>query len=704
VEASINYDGNEANITPSANTYPPAAYYSNFVPVVPAYAVTRKIWPGVTGFGGPYGTGEDTATEPYHNAAQDYDPKLDVSYTYGKNQFKAGIGYNRYTKNQMLYGDQQGHFGFNGMSNDGLMDMLMGLAGSFGQNMGAPIRHYVNQTPSIYGNDNWHVTPRLTLQLGIRYDALPHAWERQNLLANFVQADYDYTKKPIYTAGSNLDPTSPALTTYQGIPSYTNGMEFAGVGTTPVGVVTNDFKTWQPRIGFSDDIFGNGKTVLRGGFGTFYERIQGNDIFGVATSSPYDPALSVNSIYFSHPGTSWSTGATTAANALTFIGGQDSIAKVYKAPAVAQYSIGLQHELAPSVIWVVQYVGNLAWHQNIVNNINNMPTIIGANKVPIDEAGMDMEDVRCVSGDGGNNYVNPMTGAKDLDTTCHHNVTIWGGLNRYASFPGYGGISQDQDQTNGSYNGFQSGLRIQNRWGLSGEVDYTYSHEIDITSYDRTTVSNPWNFKYDKGSGQLDRRHMLSLNYIYKLPIATKSTGLVKTVVGGWELAGTVIYESGTPQTIGSGAPYDSVGLGGAYTNRPNQLHKQKYTKTVAQWFDTTAYQAPTPSWLGGPNLGFGNAGKDSIVGPSRVNFTTSLYKSFAIWGTARFELRGESFNTFNHAEFNALGTGMSCANNQNSVPTGTPGSGACVASGQYGQLTGTQDPRNLEVGGKFIF
>jgi hypothetical protein len=693
VEASFNYDGNVIDITPSANTYPPAAYYQNFIPVVSAYAVTRKIWPGITGFGGPYGTAEDTATEPYHNAAQDYDPKLDVSYTYGKHQFKAGIGYNRYTKNQMLYGDQQGSYGFNAMSHDGLMDMLMGLAGNFNQNMVAPIRHYVNQTPSIYGNDNWHVTPRLTLQIGIRYDALPHAWERQNLLANFVQADYDTTKLPIYTAGSNLDPNTPSMTTYQGIPSYTNGMEFAGVGTTPVGVVQNDFKTWQPRIGFSDDVFGNGKTVLRGGFGTFYERIQGNDIFGVATSSPYDPALSVGSPIFSNPGFNWSTGAQVAPTALTFIGNQDSIAKVYKAPAVAQYSIGLQREVAPSVIWVVQYVGNLAWHQNIVNQINNLPTNIGQVSYSQTDPTL-TADARCLSGDAGNNYVNPMTGAKDLDAVCHSNVTIWGGMNKYKNFPGYGNISQDQNQTNGSYNGFQTGLRIQNRWGLSGEVDYTWSHEIDITSYDRTTVGNPWNFKYDKASGALDRRHILSVNYIYKLPIATKSTGLVKTIVGGWEIAGTAVYESGTPTAIGGGAPYDSVGLGGQYTSRPNQIGgKMKYPRNMNQWFDTTKFVAPTPSWLGGPNLGFGNAGRDAIVLPSRVNFTTSLYKSFAIYGTARFELRVESFNTFNHTQFNALGSGMSCANLNNNA-TGTPGTGSCVATSNYGKLTATQDPR----------
>jgi hypothetical protein len=149
--------------------------------------------------------------------------------------------------------------------------------------------------------------------------------------------------------------------------------------------------------------------------------------------------------------------------------------------------------------------------------------------------------------------------------------------------------------------------------------------------------------------------------------------------------------------------------LTGGYTIRPNALGKVKYHKSMTQWFDTANFVAPVPSWLGGPNLGFGNAGKDMIVGPSRVNFTTSLYKSFAIYGTARVELRFESFNTFNHTQFNSVSTGMSCANAPSGLAyagqqTGTPGTGACVASGSYGQLTATQDPRNLELGAKFIF
>jgi hypothetical protein len=257
----------------------------------------------------------------------------------------------------------------------------------------------------------------------------------------------------------------------------------------------------------------------------------------------------------------------------------------------------------------------------------------------------------------------------------------------YRTYMGFDDINQEENTTNGNYNGLQTGLRVQNRWGLSGEFDYTWSHEIDLTTYDLNGVSNPWNLKYDKGSGALDRRHIISANYVYKLPIFTQSQGLAHSVLGGWELAGTFTGETGViPANQGPGLSisYDSIALGGGYTNRPNVSGKMKYPKQRKKWFDTSMFSAPVPAWLGGTAQGFGNAGKDAVVGPGRVNFTTSLYKSFAMTERARVELRFESFNTFNHFQPNGLNSSYN--------------------SSQFGQITSAWDPRVLELGGKFIF
>jgi hypothetical protein len=722
VEASINYDGNVLNIIPSANTFYPSSW--NVTPVAAPFVITRKVFPGM-GYFGPYGVAEDTGSAPWHNAARDYEPKLDISYTMGKHAMKYGFSYNRYDKNQQIFGDSQGSYSPSSTTNDGAMDLLLGLTSSYFQDNATPIRHWVNQTPSAYIEDNWHVTPRFSLQLGFRYDALPHAWERNNAQSNFDPTYYNAAELPIWTAAGTIDPSSPGVAAFNSkwaapLPFYLNGIRAAGVEGTPRGEVENKYNTWQPRIGFSEDLFGNGKTVLRGGFGTFFERTQGNDVYNAAPNSPFVYGLNTSSAYLSAPGVNWSTGVNAAAQGfpITVTSPVGLAVNNYNPPAVAMYSLGVQHEITPSVVGVVQYVGNLAWHQWAFTYLNDMPlSVIGQTATIPNQwggSGTVTAPLTCLAGDSGV-HVDGNKGQASVDANCKNGfgaltsggAAIWpAGLNQFRTYQGYSTIKDQVMNTNGTYNGFEAGVRIQNRWGFSGELDYTYSHEIDIQSVDDVCcVSNPWNLKYDKGSGVLDRRQMVNANYIYKLPFFSKSNGLIHSIAGGWEIAGTFIGESGVPnsQVTGaggvannSGNGYDSVGLGGDYTIRPNVSGKMSYPKKMGQWFDTSMFSSATPQWLGGPNLGFGDAGKDSVVGPGRVNFTTSLYKSFAVTERAHFELRFESFNTFNHTEPYGLATSY---NPQNNYPFST-----AVGSGQFGAVTSTWDPRNLELGGKFVF
>jgi hypothetical protein len=689
LEASMNYDGNGADIMPSENTYLPAAW--SVSPVVSAYVVQRKLWPNMD-FGTtlPENSGrgmkEETATEPYHNAAQDFFPKVDVSYTTGKHQLKFGFSYNRYTKNQMMYSAVQGQYNWGQLSGNTLMDVLLGLPAEYSQAQSAGMRHYYSQSTSAYVQDNWHVTPRLSVQLGLRYDAMPHTVERQNLLGNFDQATYQTgtAAAPIWTSTGTIDPKSPSLYTYNGIPAYINGTRLAGQNGNPRGVVINDYKTLQPRLGFSEDLFGNGKTVIRGGMGIFYEHFQGNDAYNISTSAPFNPSLDLFNPYFSTPGKNYVTGNSVAANSLIFAGGGVSSAQDFRAPAAAMYSLGVQHELTPSVIWVVQYVGNLQWHQNVINgSLNGLPTNIGTVSLAAGQpasctvgvggaTSANCVDARQVAGDGGGKY------GSDAATSFGN----YGGENGYRQYPGYGAITQDENTLTGNYNGLQSAVRIQNRWGLSGEVDYTYSHIIDVQSQDRNTIDNPWNLKYDKGSGSYDRRHIFQANYVYNLPFFNKSQGLIKSLAGGWQIAGTFIKETGMPQQVNLSASYDPVGLGGGYQNHPNITAggKLKYPKKVNQWFDASRIDnGVKPVWDGGTNLGFGNWGKDTLVLPGRFNLTTSLYKTFQIYRDVSFQMKFESFNTLNHTEFNSYDTGS-------------------------GAVNGTQDPRELQLGGKFTF
>ena len=115
------------------------------------------------------------------------------------------------------------------------------------------------------------------------------------------------------------------------------------------------------------------------------------------------------------------------------------------------------------------------------------------------------------------------------------------------------------------------------------------------------------------------------------------------------------------------------------------------YTKTQKQWFDPSAFKAPLPAWAGSTTNGFGSAGKDSVLGPGRLNFTTSLYKTFAITEGVHFQFRVETFNTFNHTEFNGVGASYNA-------------NAAGQVTNNFGQVTSTYDPRVMELGGKLTF
>jgi hypothetical protein len=680
VEAAFNFNGNKINISPSGPAYvkPSGWTGSSFFP--PSGNALNRL-PTIQL--GSYGTQFDPWSQPWKNAAFDYAEVFGVSVTHGKHAMKFGGGYNRYIKNQQLFGNTNGNFNFadnwdtklgkptvSGLTGDSYIDFLMGLSTNYAQLQEQDIRHYVNQTVSAYAMDNWHVTNRLSVQYGIRYDALPHAWERNNYLASFDPRQYQTALAPSVDASTgafctavttNCPNVSAGLQTYKGAQFYLNGVTIAGQNGTPTGMTKNFYKTYMPRVGFSYDLTGNGKTILRSGFGTFFERMQGNDIYNIATAAPFSNTPSLNNVTFANPFLSWQTGAALSQAQLPVVPqGMTTLDPRYPAPGVAQYSLGIQREIVPSIVLASQYVGNVGWHQNVILPINEFPLSTSLA-------------TRQLAGDG------KLTTAQST-------------LAR--TFPGYNNIREQTNQATTSYNSLQVGLRQQSRHGLSYEIDYTWSHQIDtqIGSADLTQVSNPFSLGYDKGSGNLDRRHILNLNYIYDIPLFAHSNGLTHSLLGGWTFSGTMIRSTGLPWA-GNNAPgyggSDTVGLGGDYTIRPDfngkvQYPKARNSKGVYQWVSPSGFSAPVASWNGGPNLGFGNAHKDVVVGPGRTNFSTNLYKAFHITEGTRFELRAETFNTFNHTQFNAFRNNYS--------------------GSDFGEVSGVQDPRTFELGGKLIF
>jgi hypothetical protein len=650
-ETALNVNGNSISITPVGIYAQPSGWSQTGY--FPAANNLESRLPSVD-LSGPVGTNWTINYWPWKNAFLDYQPRDDFSWTRGRHSLKFGFSYMRVDKNQQQQADTQGDYSFGtDFSGDSYVNFLLGLSDSFSQLQDLEMFHWINNTYSAYGMDNWHVTPRLTLNLGLRYDGLPHVYEKENQTANFVPSLYTANDAATFDASgaicqsstqSGCTGASPGLAnpTNAPAPFYLNGIGRPGVNGFPEGLVKNDYFTWQPRLGFAYDAFGNGKWVLRGGAGIFYERIQGNDIYGTDTNPPYAYKPTASSVYFSTPNVSVLN--NQAATNPVFPSSMGSLGYYYPNPGTLQYSLGVQHELAPGVVTLVQYVGSGGWNQDDDRAINTLPL-------------NDITDRQAVS-KGAN-------------------------ANLYRMFPGFAGITEDDNATNTSYNSLQAALRMEHKHGLTAQFAYTYAHEIDIEGGDLSTVSNPFNLRYDRGSGTYDRRHNFEANYVYNLPFFNHaSSPAERSLLGGWVFSGVTSSETGLPNNVTYGT--DTVGLGGGTTNRPNLVSKASGPKTRQEWFNTSAFAAPTAPWNGGGNNGFGTAGKDDIRAPGLINWNLSLFKSFAVNESTKFELRVESYNTFNHTEFNGIDAGFT--------------------DGNFGQVTSANDPRTLQFGGKFLF
>lgn len=668
-ETGLYVNGNKIDVSPAGIYSQPSGW--NASSFFTGNNADNRL-PQVAFSGGPLNTTWTVIYWPWHNAYLDYQPRDDLSWTKGKHVMKFGFSYMREDKNQQQQADTEGDYSFNGgqFSGDSYLNFLLGFASSYTQLQAIHTDHWINNTYSFYAMDNWHLTPRFTLNLGFRYDALPHVYEKNNQVSNFVPSAYvaANAQTPDPSTGT-LNPTGPGFSTVNGAPFYLNGIRAAGVGGMPRGLVKNDYFTPEPRLGFAWDLFGNGRTVLRGGAGIFYERVQGNDIYNLSTSPPFSYQPSVNNVYFSSPQTSNQTGATSTIP----IGpaGLTSLAYYYPNPGTAQYSFGVQHEIAPAIITAIQYVGSGGWNQDDLREINDLALGSIAQREAV--------------ATGCKNYV-----AVGGVTACPNS-----NANLYRPYKGFSNIRQEENATNFSYNSLQAALRMENKHGLTLQLAYTWSHEIDIMSTDLTTgtlagsggtLSDPYNPKYDRGSGLYDRRNIFNANYIYAEPFFRHSNALMREVAGGWQIAGVTQAEGGAPQNIYYNGP-DVLGLGGNATNRPNIVGRVSFPKKQLQWFNTAAFADPMAPWMGGGNQGFGNARKDTLRQPGLFNWNISAYKDFLLTGHAegpRFQLRIESFNTFNHTEWNNIDTGTN--------------------DSTYGQITSTYDPRELQFGGKILF
>ena len=642
-ETAFNYNGNRINIVPDGIYARPSGLD---IPELFTGNNVNRI-PGVS-LSGSTGATYDVSSWPWHNKADDYQVRDDLTWVKGAHELKMGASWALYKKVQDLFGDTQGSFNFNGSyTGNDFADFLLGYAHSYTELAVQDAGHWNNVSPAAYFQDNWKMSPKLTLNLGLRWDGVPHTYEANDRMSNFYPFLYNAANAAIVNADGTINPASPGLGSspnpiLAGIPFYLNGIGIAGQNGIPKGLVKNHWLSFGPRIGFAYDPTGEGKTVIRGGFGIMYERIQGNDMYNAGPNEPFSSSVTLNNVSLSNPHTSLLTGGTVTApitaGSITGLAYSD-----YDNPSSFQYSIGVQRQLFKNSILNVAYVGNQNRHQNDYRDINLpnpsvLPCLIASSK------------------------------------TCPYNQVV--------PYLGFNSIVLSENAENSHYNGLQASFNT--RWNdrITFQAAYTLSRVIDPATSaggDLYTVSDPYNRAYDNGPGMLDRTNIFVANFVYRFPFFENTQNhFVRTTLGGWELSGIVTMESGLPLNITLGGSQGNNGLADA-TNRPNINGAIGYPQTVGSWFNTSIFSAPAVGQ-------WGDLTKGAVRGPGRDNWNLSLFKAFVFSEkrNSQFQLRFESFNAFNHTQFNGVSTTYTATN--------------------FGAVTSVWDPRVFQLGAKLIF
>ncbi len=536
----------------------------------------------------------------FHAGSLDDTVADDWSYLRGHHYLQAGVGVDLGTKRQTSFDAANGSWSFSGQfTGNPLADFLIGDGASFTQASSEPRFYAHHHTISPYILDQWKATRRLTITVGVRWIDMPNTNLQRGYEAIFDPAKYDPGKSPIVNNNGTITPT----------PNYspTNGLIFNGVNGVPLNFTNQHWSYWAPSAGFAWDVFGDGKTALRGGYGITYQDspYQSNCANPCAVNPPLIETITLVTPSFPNP-----IGATVKPSPAPSL---NSEALSDRSGQIQTFSLSLEHQFAGSWFASIAGAGNLVRHQTAVWNINQ----------PLPDAPYDF---------------NPII----------NTGTVFNYL--YGPYPGYAGISTVEPGLNSNWSALEVSVRHPVGHNLTLSAAYTWQH--DLSEVRGTGIfnneggpQNVYNPSADYGNGSMNVPQSLAFSYVWNLPWYQNGRGFQKQALGGWRFAGSTTIESGFSLTPGLSIAHPGL------ATRPNYVGGSiEGPKTVGEWFNKAAFAAPAAGY-------FGNAAPGDIQGPGLVDFDTALYKDFHLTERDKLEFRAEAFNVFNHTNFSSVST-----------------------------------------------
>jgi hypothetical protein len=407
-----------------------------------------------------------------------------------------------------------------------------------------------------------------------------------------------------------------------------------------------------PRFGFAWDVFGNGKTAVRGGFGVTKNMIPSSGLIaGAANSNP--PNQIRPQIFYGTMDTFLnSSGVLFPHNVTSFEWDQ-------KIPTLYSWTFGVQRDLGAGIVLDAAYVGNVARHLSQQRNLNTIPygaRFLAENADPSNPSTPLPE-----------NFIRPFPGLGTLN------------------YREYSGIS--------NYNGLQASLNRRFLSGLQFGVSYTWSKAMDYTSGDNGGLPLYQSYRiWSYGLAAFDQTHVAVFNYIWDLPRLSKiiPNSFVRAVFDNWQFSGITTMASGTPLGIGLSTTdnFDFAGGGdGTRINLTGPVHLGSGDRSFYRWFNTDNVARPARG-------DFGNAAKTVFRGPGIHNWDMTLFKNIPLGGEngPRLQLRWEAYNAFNHTQYAGVD------NTARFDPAGNQ------VNARFGQITSTRPPRIMQGSLRFQF
>jgi hypothetical protein len=657
---------------------------------------------------------QDAGPTPFYNSNPTYTYRDTVTKLLNKHNLKTGFYFTANQKNEDAELNTQGYLGFNGngssyylnnantgsgpsSTGNSFADFLVGDIATYSQSNQEPKYHFKFKIFEPFVQDDWHVTKKLTLNLGLRISMFGLYTEKNNDAFNFDPTAYNAANMPIVDANTGQLDFAPG----QSINNL-SGIVQCGTGTVPAGCMTGHIWNPAPRVGFAYDPYGNGKTAIRAAYGIFYEHTNGNE--ANAESLEDQPPLVLTPIQF------YIQGYSNIGGGVYFPLTPNSIPTRVTWPYMQQYHFDIQQEWMKDMVTTISYVGSKGTHLTLQRDLNQLHEL-PASQNPF-AAGVPLDNTVCSNGTLDNGT--PITGAALI----HTNIAC-GNVdpdNYRTSFPGWDTIDGIGMDANSNYNALQFSAR-RTAANLEITVAYTYSHAIDDESdrYDGNFVDS-YNIKSNYASSNLDQRNILNFSYVYTLPTLAASNRLMRSSLGGWQWSGITEIQSGHPFSITDGAFYDNAGVAngegtGSWVDAAPGINRHSISGPRTQpgilgpiLDNPAAYNAPT-------GLTFGDLGRNSLNSPRTSNFDMGVFKHFPIGEKLNTEFRAEAFNVFNHTQFQGVNSSPSCFAQYGSFAYNA-GNNDCVngnaAEGiepsNFMHPSVVHDPRLLQFALKLIF